>query len=216
MMPQYLQNVLGFTATLSGMLIFMRAFPVLLLTPLVARLATKLDFRWLLITGFVVSAIGFGAIATHMTTESDFGTFASLLFLSGVGQAMLLVPLLVGMFSSVPPIDAPKASSFISLSVQLGGSIASTMLVTIFDRRTYFHSDTLRGALTLARPAVEQLAQRHASTLSLARILQQQAVNAGFADAIFSLVPMACVGVFAVAAMRRVRAPLPGPIVLAE
>jgi DHA2 family multidrug resistance protein len=216
MMPQYVQGVLGFTATLSGLLVFMRALPVMLLTPLVARLATRYDFRWILVTGFVLSAASFAAIALHMTTTSEFGTFALLLAFSGVGQAMLLVPLLVGLLPSVAPEDAPKASSFISLSVQLGGSIASTMLVTIFDRRTYFHSDTLRGALTLARPAVEQLAQRHASTLSLARILQQQAVNAGFADAIFSLVPMACVGVFAVAAMRRVRAPLPGPIVLAE
>ena len=111
MLPQYVQGVLGFTATLSGMLIFTRALPVLLLTPLVARLATKLDFRLLLVTGFVLSAIGFVAIAMHMTTESEFGTFAPLLFLSGIGQAMLLVPLLVGMFSSVPPVDAPKASS---------------------------------------------------------------------------------------------------------
>jgi MFS transporter, DHA2 family, multidrug resistance protein len=216
MMPQYVQGVLGFTATLSGLLVFMRALPVLLLTPIVARLATTLDFRWILVLGFVLSASGFAAIALHMTTQSEFGTFASLLAFSGVGQALLLVPLLVGILPTVPPVDAPKASSFISLSVQLGGSIASTMLVTIFDRRTYFHSDILRGALTLARPAVQALAMRHASTLSLARVLQQQAVNAGFADAIFSLAPMAIVGALVVFAMRRSKAPLSGPIVLTE
>ena len=216
MLPQYVQGVLGFTATLSGMLIFMRAFPVLLLTPLVARLATKLDFRWLLITGFVVSAIGFGAIATHMTTESEFGTFALLLAFSGVGQAMLLVPLLVGLLPSVAPEDAPKASSFISLSVQLGGSIASTMLVTIFDRRTYFHSDILRGALTLAHPMLLQLSLRPGAAARLARLMQQQALNAGFADAIYALVPMAFIGVLVVLAMRRPKAALTAPVVISE
>jgi DHA2 family multidrug resistance protein len=216
MMPQYVQGVLGFTATLSGLLVFMRALPVLLLTPIVARLATTLDFRWILVTGFVLSAGGFAAIGLHMTTQSEFGTFAALLAFSGIGQAMLLVPLLVGILPSVAPADAPKASSFISLSVQLGGSIASTVLVTIFDRRTFFHSDILRGALTLARPAVHELAIRRASPLALARLLRQQAVNAGFADAIFALVPMALVGVLVVAFMRRSKAPIAGPIVVTE
>ncbi len=157
MMPQYVQGVLGFTATLSGLLIFMRALPVLFLTPLVARAATLLDFRLVLIIGFVLSAVGYGAIALHMTTQSDFGTFAALLAFSGIDHSMLLVPLLVGIIPSVAPPDGPKVSSFISLSVQLGGSIASTMFVTIFDRRTYFHSDTFRGLLTLAHPALQQL-----------------------------------------------------------
>jgi len=216
MMPQYVQGVLGFTATLSGLLVFMRALPVLLSTPLVARAATKLDFRWVLVGGFGASALGFAAIALHMTTESDFGTFAGLLLFSGIGQAMLLVPLLVGLLSTVPPSDAPKASSFISLSVQLGGSIASTMLVTVFDRRTYFHSDILRGALTLAHPTVQQLSVRPGAVVRLARILEQQAVNAGFADAIFALVPLALGGAALAFAMRRSKTPLAGPIVIAE
>jgi len=88
-----------------------------------------------------------------------------------------------------------QVSSFISLSVQLGGSIASTMLVTIFDRRTYFHSDTFRGSLTLANVAVQHYAKRPEAIEALARLLQQQAVNAGFADSIFALVPCACLAV---------------------
>ena len=100
--------------------------------------------------------------------------------------------------------------------MQLGGSIASTMLVTIFDRRTYFHSDNLRGALTLAHPMLLQLSLRPGAAARLARLLQQQAVNAGFADAIYALVPMALVGVAAVLAMRRPKAVLSAPIVIGE
>ena len=207
MMPQYVQGVLGFTATLSGLLILMRALPVLLMTPFVARLATAIDFRKLVLGGFVLSAIGFAAIAMQMTTQSDFGTFALFLAFSGFGQSMLLVPLLVGVIPSVAPIDAPKASSIMSLSVQLGGSIASTLLVTIFDRRTFFHSDTMRGSLTLANPAVQLAASRGGSVGNLARLMQQQAVNSGFADAIFALVPLALFGVLVTFALRRTRLP---------
>jgi DHA2 family multidrug resistance protein len=216
MLPQYVQNVLGFTATLSGLLILMRALPVLLLTPLVARLATRFDFRFLLAGGFLVSAASFSAIALHMTPQSDFSTFAGLLVFSGAGQAMLLVPLLVGLLGSVSLPDAPKVSSFISLSVQLGGSIASTTLVTVFDRRAFFHSDTYRGALTLANPALRRFSEHPGATASLARLLRQQAFNAGFADAIFTLVPLACAAVGLVTLFRRAQNTPASPVVVAE
>ena len=100
-LPQYVQGVLGFTATLSGLLILMRALPVLALTPFVARFASVLDFRAILVTGFLLSAASFVALALHMTTNSDFWTFPALLAISGAGQSMLLVPLLVGIIPSV-------------------------------------------------------------------------------------------------------------------
>jgi DHA2 family multidrug resistance protein len=195
MLPQYVQNIVGFTATLSGLLMLARAMPVVLLTPLVARLVTILDVRRLLVGGLGISCISFAAIALHMTPQTEFGTFVPLLAVNGVGQAMLLVPLLVGVLSTVPPADTPKASSFISLSIQLGGSIASTMLITILDRRTSFHSDIYRGLVTHANPLLHATIARPGGLAAIANLLRQQATNAGFADAIFCLVPVAAAGV---------------------
>jgi DHA2 family multidrug resistance protein len=191
MLPQYVQNVLGFTATLSGLLILTRALPVLLLTPFVARFASRFDVRLFLAIGFLLSALSFAVIASHMTPQSDFGTFAGALIVSGIGQSMLLVPLLMSILGTIAPADSPKASSFISLSVQLGGSIASTILVTIFDRRTYFHSDMYRSAATLANPALQRIFHNDADPARIARAIAAQATNAGFADAIYVLVPLA-------------------------
>jgi DHA2 family multidrug resistance protein len=208
-LPQYVQDVLGFTATSSGLLVLMRALPVLALTPLVARLATRLDFRLLLAAGFLVSAASFAAIGLHMTPQSDFSTLAGLLAFSGAGQAMLLVPLLVGLLGSVNPADVPKVSSFISLSIQLGGSVASTLLVTVLDRRAYFHSDIYRGALNLANPALQRFAAHPGAMAALVRLLRQQSLNAGFADAIFTLVPLACGAVVLILLLKRGRASVP-------
>lgn len=216
MLPQYTQGILGFTAMLSGLLMLMRAVPVLCCTPLVARFATRVDVRVLLVMGASISGLSFALVALRMTTGSAFGTFAPALLISGVGQSMLLVPLLVGVIGGVRPIDAPKASSFISLSFQLGASIASTMLVTIFDRRTYFHADVLRSAATMANPAVrEQTSLPHALAV-LARLVQQQATNAGFADAIFALIPVCALAVGLVLFLRRPATALAAPVVAAE
>ena len=195
MLPQYVQDVLGFTATLSGMLVLMRALPVLAVTPLVARLAARTDVHALLATGFALSAVSFAELGLRMTTSSGFGTLAGWLAISGIGQSMLLVPLLVGVLGAVAPADSPKVSSFISLSVQLGGSIASAVLVTILDRREYFHAEIYRGAARLTNPHVPALLALPHGLERLAQLVAQEALNAGFADAIFALVPIAVGGV---------------------
>jgi DHA2 family multidrug resistance protein len=198
LLPQYVQNVLGFTATMAGILILVRAVPVLLVTPFVARLAARVDARILLTMGFTLSAISFAMLSLHMTPESDSGSLFLPLVVSGIGQSMLLVPLLTSVYATVKPIDGPKASSFISLSVQLGGSISSTLLVTIFDRRTSFHSDINRGVATLGNPLFHDLLATPHALAKIARLLALQASNAGFADAFFMLVPVAASALFAV------------------
>jgi DHA2 family multidrug resistance protein len=215
MLPQYVQTVLGFTATLSGLLILTRALPVLLLTPFVARFATRIDVRLLLATGFALSALSFALIGSRMTPQSDFGTFVAVLAVSGVGQSMLLVPLLVGMLRTVLPADGPKASSFVSLSVQLGGSIASTLLVTVFDRRMYFHSDVYRASATAGNPQLQRLLHGADGPARISREIFGQAANAGFADAIYVLVPTAVIAALFVVLLKPGNRAVAPPAVIA-
>jgi drug/metabolite transporter (DMT)-like permease len=111
---------------------------------------------------------------------------------------MLLVPLLTSVYGAVNPVDGPKASSFISLSVQLGGSISSTLLVTIFDRRTSFHSDIYRSAAHIGNPLLSGILARPHGLARVARLIALQATNSGFADAIFALIPVAASALLAV------------------
>ncbi len=198
MLPQYVQNVLDFTATMAGLLILVRAVPVLLVTPLIARLSAIVDPRILLATGFSLSAVGFFMLALKMTPGSDSGSFFLPLVISGIGQSMLLVPLLASVYTSVTPADGPKASSFVSLSVQLGGSISSTLLITVFDRRTSFHSDIYRSAAHIGNPLLHDILARPHGLARIARLIALQATNSGFADAIFTLIPLAASALLAV------------------
>jgi DHA2 family multidrug resistance protein len=195
MLPQYTQGVLGFTSTMSGLLMLVRALPVVLLTPFVARFSAKADARWFIGAGCVISAVSFVLLGATMTTQTSFADLAWIVAIGGAGQALVFVPLLVAVISVVRPPDSSQASSFISLSFQLGGSIASTMLVTIYDRRTYFHSDIFRGAVSLNNPLFHHVAYGAQSLVRLARLSQQQAVNAGFADSIWTLAPLAIVAI---------------------
>ena len=206
LLPQYVQANLGFSATLSGLLILMRALPVVVITPFVAGAIKRVDARLLQVGGLVLSAIAFFAIAQRITPQSNFAALAIPLVLAGAAQSALIVPLLVSVLGPLGPADAPKASAFISLFVQLGGSVSSTGLITLFDRRTFFHAEVERTSLTLANPAVAAFLHGGGNAVQLSGILAQQATTGAFADAIDALVPVALISTVLVCFLRPHRA----------
>jgi DHA2 family multidrug resistance protein len=187
--PQYVQGILGFTATLSGELIFVRAIFIAAGTPLVVRLATsgKVDTRILLVFGFLL--VGFSQLAfAHITTSaSDFGTFVLPNIACGLGLSMLFVPISIAILNGLPPPMIPKASSFQSLSMQLGGSISTAMLVTLLDRRSAFHQDVLAQYIQPAYAPLASLLARHVPAGAIYAVVAREASAMSFADCQFAL-----------------------------
>jgi DHA2 family multidrug resistance protein len=189
-LPQYAQGPLGFTATLSGELILFRALPVLVLTPLGARLAAsgKVDVRIQIITGFILIAISNWMLAAITTPVSTFWTFFGPLALSGIGLSQIFVPLSLVVFGSVAPQEVPKASAMFNLARQLGGSLATALLVVALDRTTAAHETGLAAHATLANaPTVSYLSARGGtgSVVALAElnsVVSRQATVLGYAD----------------------------------
>ncbi len=179
--PQFNQTILGFTATLSGESVLIRALAILFFTPLTLVFINRLHVKpWVLLAiGFTLVAISNVLQAEATTSGSDFWTFWFPLALGGVGFAQLLAPLSVAVLSSVTGADTPKASSLLSLSQQLGGSIATAVLVTLLARREAFHQTILAGHATLHEPAVAALP--HIGRLY--GLIVQQATTLAFADA---------------------------------
>ncbi len=153
-LPQFTQGPLGFTPTLSGMLFLFRAAPILLLAPVIVKLTGKIDPRVFLGLGFLVAGIGSTEQAFVTTSDAGFWTFALPLALTGAGAAMLFIPLSIAVLGATSASDGPKASAFINLSTQLGGSIAVAGLSAYLDQRQSFHADLLRTNITLASSTV--------------------------------------------------------------
>lgn len=184
LLPQFTVEDLGFTSTLAGILIGIRAMPVLLLTLPVARLTSlpKFDLRWMIGGGLAVAGLGLLWMAGSLTTQSDLGTFVLPLLVIGTGSAFVYSPLLVATMRAVSPEAAPKAASFIVLAFQLGGSISSAGIIAFFDRREQFHQTILAAGATISRLPVAQFLQ-HASPAQLSAAISAQAAALSYADA---------------------------------
>jgi DHA2 family multidrug resistance protein len=187
--PQFQQRLLNFTATLSGESILTRALGIMFMTPVTLMLVNRFKVRpqVLLLAGFLIAAIANIMTAQVLTTQSVFQTFIFPLAFGGVGFGMIFVPLAVSVLSSVRGPDTQKATSLLSLCQQLGGSIATAILVTLLDRRSAFHQDALAGDFTLSHAAVERALEAHQSLAQLSQLVVQQASTMAFADAFFFL-----------------------------
>ena len=209
-LPQFTQGPLGFTPTLSGLLFVFRALPILVMAPLIVRFIGKVDARVFLALGFIIVGIGSSAQALVTTSFAGFWTFAIPLGLTGIGAAMLFIPLSIAILSATTPSEGPKASAFINLSTQLGGSIAVAGLSAYLDQRQAFHADFLRSTATLANENVQQFLVSNPVT-ALSELVNGQALIISYSDATFAIAIVAFLGVPLVFLMRKAR---PAPAVV--
>lgn len=182
-LPQFTQGPLGFTPTLSGLLFILRAAPIMLMTPLIVRFVGRIDPRVMLGCGFILVSIGGWLQAIVTNGQSNFWSFAPSLIVTGVGSALLFIPLSIAVLGATTPQEGPKAAAFINLSLQLGGSISVAALDVIIDQRWSFHSSVLADDATLQSPAVQAFLQHGGSIGQLAGLVNSQAAILAYADA---------------------------------
>ncbi len=183
-LPQYLQGSLGFTATLSGLTILVRAAAVMIFTPITAALAGRgvIDPRISTAVGFVLLAVSNWMLANVTTPQSDFGTFVASLIISGIGLSQIFVPLSIAVIGGVPDKDVAATSAFFNLSRQVGGSIATAVLVTLLVRGVSIHQTELAASINLASPATASYLAANGGAHSTAALAHLEGIIAGQAQ----------------------------------
>ena len=185
-LPQYTQGSLGYTPTLSGLLFVLRALPIAFMTPVVVRLSGKIDGRWMLGAGFVFAALGSYLLARITTNAVSFWDFLVPLALTGVGSALLWIPLSVAVLGATTQREGPKAGAFVNLSVQLGGSISVAVLAVILHSRESFHSAIIGSGLNAANIQVQQFLM-HSPIQELAALAYAQSAIISYGDVNYAI-----------------------------
>ncbi len=205
-LPQYLQSSIGFTATLSGELLLWRGIPVVVLAPVIGAIlgGGKLDPRWMLALGLLCTGIGTGWIGLCTTSGSDFGLLVWPLVVTGIGTALLIIPLVTVVVSSVSTEIVPTANAFVTLSIQLGGSISSALVVTELDRRQEMHSSILAGLVSSRR--LLAVPEAKTSLAASFNMVQSQSFVLAYADIAYIIALIAFGLIPFVAVVRRPQA----------
>lgn len=147
LLPIYLQKLMGYTATLAGMVLGPGGVASLIAMPLAGRLVTKTNPKGILIFGIIMAAYS-TYLMSQFNLHVDFDTVIWPRVVLGVGMGFLFIPLTTLTMSSVRKEDMGNASAIYNLLRNLGGSFGVAFVTTILSRRAQFHQAHLVEHLT--------------------------------------------------------------------
>jgi DHA2 family multidrug resistance protein len=133
LLPVFMQEVLGFTATQSGVALIPRTLIMIVCTPIVGKLYNKVHPAIMVGIGIVCFAIGAYGFS-HLTRESGTGDILQPMLVTGVGFSCLFVPLTTAAFSRIPRPLLADATGMNSLLRQVGASIGLAIFASLLTR----------------------------------------------------------------------------------
>jgi MFS transporter, DHA2 family, multidrug resistance protein len=204
LIPQFVQTSLGYSATDAGLVLSPGGLALVLFMPIMGKLATHVDARWLIMFGLTLSGVSL-LYMTNFDLQVDYLTIAVARLFQALGLAFLFIPINTVAYVGMPREKTNMATALINLSRNLGGSVGISLVQTVFARRAQFHqavltenvtrfngSGSLLDSLTshfqsLPGQAVDAATQAQAAFY---RLVQQQAVMLSFID-VFKLMAIA-------------------------
>ena len=146
-LPLFLQTLMGYTAMQSGMALSPGGLGILLMMPIVGLLLTRIEPRWLVIFGLLVSSFGLYQM-THFDLDIDFRHAVIARIVQSLGLAFLFVPINTMAFYFIQKQNTSYATGIINLARNIGGSTGIALSTTLIARREQFHQARLIENLT--------------------------------------------------------------------
>lgn len=183
LLPLWLQQQLGFTATWAGLVAAPSGVMAVLATPIFARLSIKVDSR-------ILATFSLGAFAlsyymrSNYTTGADFWHLMLPLLIQGVALASFFMAMLNISLDGIPAERLPSATGISNFTRITGGSFAASLVTTIWDRREALHQSRLsevtgQGSAPFGQ-AVDALNQMGLSDLQAAGAIAHQIVGQAY------------------------------------
>jgi len=147
LLPIYLQTLMGYTATLAGLVLGPGGFATMVTMPITGRLVSKINPKGILAFGIIICAY-----STHLMSQfnlnADFYSLAWPRIVLGIGMGFTVIPLMTLAFSSIRKEEMGNATSIYNLLRNLGGSFGVAFITTMIARRAQFHQAHLVEHLT--------------------------------------------------------------------
>lgn len=159
--PQFAQQVMGYTATLSGLVLSPGGIAVIFLIPIVGKLMTLFSVRSIIAAGFALMGVALFWSA-HLVPTLDFKHLVMFRMSQTACLAFLFVPLSTIAYATLPREMNADASALFSMVRNFLGSLSisgATALIT--ERRQAHQSDMVHWMTPFHQPFNDYLARGH-------------------------------------------------------
>lgn len=142
LLPLYLQNILGYTAIESGLLLLPGALIMGFLMPVTGKLFDRFGAKWLAIIGMIITII----TTIGFTNLSDSTSYTYLVLMSTgrrIGMALMMMPIQTAGLNQLPQRLNAHGTAISNTIRQVAGAVGTSLLVTVMSDRTKSHLQDL-------------------------------------------------------------------------
>lgn len=159
LLPLFTQDILGWNATQSGLVLLPAGLAMAVLMPISGMLVDKIGARVLIFSGMAIAAYGTLLFAR---IDTDWGinliTLDNMIRTAALG--LLFTPLTTAALVNVPKTRAGAASGILNTVWQVGGSLGIAVGQTFLTARTAARYTDVASGMVLNRPAAHEWYQR--------------------------------------------------------
>jgi len=138
LIPQFLQEIMGYSARQAGMAVSSGAIVLMVLFPLAGAFAPRFDPRKLVAIGFIITTLGLIRMA-NLNLNVSFGLAVSWRAFIALGLPFLFIPINMLCYAGIPQHKNNEISGMSALSRNLGGSVGISVMTTMLSRLTQRH-----------------------------------------------------------------------------
>jgi MFS transporter, DHA2 family, multidrug resistance protein len=154
LLPLWLQQYMGYTATSAGMALAPVGVLAILLTPIVGRNVAKWDPRWMATGAFIMFAVVLW-MRSNFTAQTDFVTILVPTLIQGGAMAFFFIPLTTLTLAGLPPERIPAAAGLSNFVRIMFGAMGTSIATTLWDNRATLHHARLVEQMGLNGSALD-------------------------------------------------------------
>ena len=155
LLPVFMQELLGYSATQSGIALMPRVLAMMVVVPFVGRLYNHIEPRLMVVFGVSMQVLGAFYMSRFTLQISTWGIVFPLV-VQGIGMACLFVPLTTAAISTIPRTQLSDATGLYSLSRQIGGSFGLAIFATLLTNFHIRNEAMLKGHLSVTSTLVRE------------------------------------------------------------
>lgn len=174
LLPLYLQNLRGFSALDSGLLLLPGALVMGALGPVAGKLLDTIGIKPLAIFG-----IGIMTYATWELSKLNIDTtylhIMWIYIVRSFGMAFIMMPIMTAGMNALPPRLISHGNAFVNTMRQLAGSIGTAILVTVMTTQQTNHLSAFSEELDKTNPVIQdhmrELVQQYGGESAAMKVL---------------------------------------------
>jgi len=151
-LPIFCQNLLGFSAQQTGIIIMYGGIATISILPFVGMALKRGIPAQLICVGGMILFLIFTQLMSHFTLSAGLDDFLLPILIRGVGLSLLFVPITTLALQDVPHEELGQATGLNNMMRQLGGSLGIAIITTIISSRMALHHAHLSENVSLNSP----------------------------------------------------------------